>query len=221
MARVVITGGNRGIGLQLARLYAATGHDVVIGARQPPPVAVPQAGFAALDVADGASIERFAAALGAGPVDILINNAGIIGPARQSALDMDFDGFLETLVVNTLGPLRVTQALLPALRRSAGAKLAIISSQMGSMSAARSGHVAYRASKAAVNKVGQCLAADLAGEGVAIAMIHPGWVRTDMGGPGADIAPEESAEGIMRVIDALSPASSGRFWNYDGGEMAW
>jgi len=221
MALIVITGGNRGIGRELARLYAEGGDRVVLGVRKPeaagslPGTALP------LDVGDDGSAAAFAGLLEGEPIDVLINNAGVIGPDRQSALDADFAGFLDTLNVNTLGPLRVTQALLPNLRKAAGAKVAIVSSQMGSMSYAKSDHVAYRASKAAVNKVAQCLATDLAEEGIAVAALHPGWVRTDMGGPGADIAPEESAAGLKAVIDRLSPETTGRFWNYDGASLAW
>lgn len=218
---VVITGANRGIGLELARAYADAGYNLILGVRS----GVDQLEFAAeivpLDVRSDASVRAFAAALDGRTVDILINNAGIIGPERQAALDTDFDGFLETLNVNTLGPLRVTQALLPQLRRSAGAKVAIISSQMGSMSYARSDHVAYRASKAAANKVGQCLATDLAAEGIALALLHPGWVRTDMGGPNADLSPAESARWVKAVIDALTPATTGSFWDHDGATIAW
>jgi NAD(P)-dependent dehydrogenase (short-subunit alcohol dehydrogenase family) len=174
-----------------------------------------------LDVAEGDSVARFAAALGGRAVDILINNAGIIGPDRQSPLDTDFDGFIEVLKVNTVGPLRVTQALLPNLRRAERAKVVILTSRMGSLSYAKSNQIAYRASKAAANKVAQCLASDLAEERIAVAAVHPGWVRTDMGGPSADIAPEDSARGVKAVIDGLSVATTGRFWNFDGSQLAW
>ena len=120
-----------------------------------------------------------------------------------------------------LDPLAVSQALLPNLRLSDHGKILTVSSGMGSMSTTKSDHVAYRSAKAAVNKVAQCLATDLAEEGIAVAALHPGWVRTDMGGPGADIAPEESAAGLKAVIDRLSPETTGRFWNYDGASLAW
>ena len=221
MALVVITGGNRGIGLRLAKLYAEAGDQVVLGIRRPEDAPILPGTVLPLDVADGDAVERFAAALAGRAVDILINNAGIIGPDRQSALDTDFAGFMETLSVNTLGPLRVTQALLPNLRRAGQAKVVILTSRMGSLSYAKSNQIAYRASKAAANKVAQCLATDLAGEGISVAAVHPGWVRTDMGGSSADIAPEESARGIKAVIAALSPATTGRFWNFDGSSLSW
>lgn len=225
MATIVISGGNRGIGLHLAKLYAEAGDTVIIGTRRPETAQNIPAEILPLDVSDDASVSAFGAALAGRPVDILINNAGISGPERQSAFDMDFPGFLETLNINTLGPLRVTQALLPNLRaaREAGteAKVAIISSRMGSFIDAASNQIAYRASKTAVNKVAQGLTLDLSEEGISLAVLHPGWVRTDMGGANADIAPEESAQGIKAVIDQLSPDESGRFWNYDGSLLPW
>ena len=117
--------------------------------------------------------------------------------------------------------MRVTQALLPNLRAAPSAKVAILGSRMGSLSYAKSDQVAYRASKVAVHKVGQCLATDLEPLDIAVAVIHPGWVRTEMGGPGADISVAESAHGIKRVIDALTVRTTGRFWNYDGSTIAW
>jgi NAD(P)-dependent dehydrogenase (short-subunit alcohol dehydrogenase family) len=220
MATVVITGGNRGIGLELAHLYAAAGDQLILGVRRPQS-ADALGEIAPLDVADDLSVAAFAKALNNRPVDILINNAGIIGPNQQSALSTDFAGFLDVLNVNTLGPLRVTQALLPNLRQSKHAKMVVISSRMGSLSYSKSDRVAYRASKAAVNKLTQCLATDLAADNIAVAALHPGWARTDMGGPTADIAPEESARGLKAVIDGLSMAQSGQFLSYDGTVLAW
>jgi NAD(P)-dependent dehydrogenase (short-subunit alcohol dehydrogenase family) len=221
MTTVVITGGNRGIGLELARAYAGAGAEVVLGIRSPEAVPRVPVELHRLDVSDQSSVEAFAKSLEGRRLDILINNAGTFGPARQSSRDTDFEGFLDVLEVNTLGPLRVTQALLPNLRQSHAGKIAILSSSMGLSTSTKSDHVAYRASKAAVNKVAQCLATDLLEEGLAVAVFHPGWVRTDMGGPSADISPDESAQGVKRVIDRLSVATSGRFWNYDGSELAW
>lgn len=222
MRTVVITGGSRGLGLELARLYLAAGDRVVLGNRTPGGAAAETgADVRPLDVADAASVAAFARSLAGVPVDILINNAGIIGPQRQSSLDMDFEGFAETLAINTLGPLRVTQALLDNLRRAPSAKVAVLTSQMGSMSYAKSDRVAYRASKAAANKVAQCLATDLASEGIAVAALHLGWARTDMGGPHAAVDPVDSAKGLKAVIEALSVETTGRFWNYDGDQLDW
>jgi NAD(P)-dependent dehydrogenase (short-subunit alcohol dehydrogenase family) len=221
MSLVVITGGNRGIGLHLAGLYAEAGDQVVLGIRRPEDAPSLPGTVLPLDVGESGSVASFATALAGRSVDILINNAGVLGPDRQSALEMDFEGFIQTLNVNTLGPLRVTQALLPNLRSAEQAKVVILTSRMGSLSYAKSNRVAYRASKAAANKVTQCLATDLAQEEIAVAAVHPGWVRTDMGGPSADIAPEESALGVKAVIAGLSAAATGRFWNFDGSSLAW
>jgi len=224
MTTILITGGGRGIGLTLARAYVAAGATVIRALRDPAKAASDEPGLGEvlpLDVTDGGSVAALTESLHGRPIDILVNNAGVIGPERP-ALDTDFDDFLETLKVNTLGPLRVTQALLRNLRLSLNRPwVAIISSRLGSLSYAKSDSIAYRASKAAVNKVAQALATDLAPEGIAVASIHPGWVRTDMGGPGADIDPATSADGVRAVIDALTVANTGRFLNYDGAEMAW
>lgn len=223
MANIFITGGARGIGLELARAFAAAGDNVTVGVRDPAAAKdkIPFAQAVPLDVADTQSIDQLAYHLQGWTIDVLINNAGILGPERQTSTDMDYEGFLQTLVVNTMGPLRVTQALLANLRASAAPRLVVVTSKMGSLSYAKSDHVAYRASKAAANKVTQCLATDLAQEGIAVAAVHPGWVRSDMGGPHADIGTVESAAGIKKVIDGLSVEFTGRFWNYDGTELAW
>jgi len=219
---VVLTGASRGIGWQLARLYAEQGDRVIGGSRKRAEApASPSVEELVLNVTDSSSVEGFATALSGQPVDLLINSAGVIGPKTQSSLSMDFDGFAEALAVNTLGPLRVTQALLPNLRSASEPKIIILTSRMGSLSYAKSDRVAYRASKAAANKVVQCLATDLATEGIAVAAIHPGWARTELGGPEADLDPAESAEGVKSVADRLTLSTSGRFWNYDGTELAW
>ena len=221
MATIVIAGANRGIGLELAKQYAANGHEVIRGMRGVDQADPPFGTTIALDVSNDEGVALFAAGLGDKPIDLLIANAGVIGPERQSATDMDFDGFLSALDVNVLGPLRVVQAVLPNLRKAKDAKVAVISSMMGSMASSQSGHVAYRASKAAVNKVVQCLASDLAKEGIAVASLHPGWVRTDMGGTGAEIDVQTSAAGIRAVLDKLDTASTGRFWAYNGKQLDW
>ncbi|MBN8830718.1 MAG: SDR family oxidoreductase [Sphingomonadales bacterium] len=221
MATILITGANRGIGLELARQYDAEGHEVIRAMRGVDKADPLFGTTVALDVTDDESVMKMAAGLDDKPIDLLIANAGVIGPERQSSTDMDFPGFLDTLDANVLGPLRVIQALLPNLRMAPGAKVAVVSSRMGSMALKNSDSVAYRASKAAVNKVVQCLATDLAGEGIAVASLHPGWVRTDMGGPGADIDVSTSASGIRKVLDGLSVGNTGKFWAYDGEELAW
>ncbi|MBT2185755.1 SDR family oxidoreductase [Sphingobium nicotianae] len=221
MANILITGANRGIGLELARQYAADGHEV-IRAMRGVDKADPLFGTTiALDVTDEESIAKAVAGLDGEAIDLLINNAGIAGPTRQSATDMDFAGFQQVIDANVFGPLRVTQALLPNLRKARDAKVAVMSSRMGSLTLAQGGSVAYRTSKAAVNMAFKLLAGELKGDGIAVAMLHPGWVRTDMGGQGADIDVRTSAAGLRKVLDGLSVANTGSFWAYDGEVLPW
>jgi NAD(P)-dependent dehydrogenase (short-subunit alcohol dehydrogenase family) len=156
-----------------------------------------------------------------GPVDVLINNAGIYGPRdRQGAFGTDFAAWAEVLDVNTLGPLRVTQAFLPHLEQARG-KVCTVTSRMGSLAGDNSGAIAYRSSKAAVNKAMLVMATALKPKGIPVLLIHPGWVRTDMGGAGADITPEMSAAGILVRIDALTMARTGAFEDHSGQPIAW
>lgn len=220
--RVVITGANRGIGAALARQYAESGAEVIRAARGDDAADLGDAGRRVpLDVADAASVAALADGLAGQPIDLLIANAGIIGPDRQTCLDMDFDGFLQTLEVNVLGPLRVVQALLPNLRAASGAKVAVMSSILGSFQGPAYHQVAYCVSKAATNKLFQSLAAELAPEGIAVAALHPGWVRTAMGGDAAPLEPEQSAAGIRSVLDEFSIATTGKFLDYTGKELPW
>jgi NAD(P)-dependent dehydrogenase (short-subunit alcohol dehydrogenase family) len=224
MGTYLITGVGRGIGFELARVLLSRGDRVIGTVRNggaPAPGweearATKRFQLLTMDVRDEPSVRA-----AAGPIDVLINNAGVIGPQRQSTLDMDFDGFLETLAVNTLGPLRIVQAFLPNLRQAPGAKIVTISSRMGSLSYTKSDRIAYRASKAAVNKVMQGLSTDLAQEAIVAVSVHPGWVRTDMGGSGADIAPEESAAGLVSLIDRLTMADTGQFFDYRSERLAF
>jgi len=212
MTHLVVTGGNRGLGRALVEGALARGWAVTATSRGDPVPAGARARM--LDVTDLSAVARLAEGLA--PVDILINNAGIIGPARQSTLDTDFDGFARTLAVNTLAPLAVAQAVLPAM--GPGGRILSISSQMAWMGYAKSDRIAYRASKAALNKVMQGLATDLAPRGIAVALVDPGWLRTDMGGPEADLDPVTVAVGILTLAEGLTMARSGRFLRHDGSE---
>jgi NAD(P)-dependent dehydrogenase (short-subunit alcohol dehydrogenase family) len=226
MTAILITGAGRGIGRALAEDAIGRGWSVIGSVRDAETGKAMEAEFGVrfqalvFDVTDAAAIAKAARQLD-GPIDILINNAGVIGPDRQSTLDMAFDGFAETLAINVIAPLRIAQAFLPHLRRSAKPRLLNISSGMGSMSYAKSDHIAYRASKAALNKVTQGLATDLRRFGIAVAVINPGWVRTDMGGSGANVEPSASAKGILDIAEQMDLAQTGKFLTYDGSAMAW
>ncbi len=221
MTTYLITGCGRGVGLAMTRALLARG-DMVYGSIRggAAPLEHPQFKPLIFDVRDEAAIKAAAAGI-EGPVDVLVNNAGIIGPSTANALEMDFPGFADLLDVNVLGPLRVIHAFLPHLRRARAAKVMTVSSQMGGMTYPGSDRIAYRTSKAAVNKLMQGVAEDLAKEGIAMVVTHPGWVRTDMGGANAAIAPEESAAGLIKVMDALDVAHTGRFMNWDGSQRGW
>ncbi len=226
MTTILITGTGRGIGLELAKQALAKGWTVYGSARRPvtePEAQIcthPQFHELVFDVTDHEAVDAAAASIDR-PVDIVVNNAGVIGPDRQSTADMDFHGFAHTLTVNTLAPLKVAQAFTPHLKRGDNPRLVTVSSAMGSMSQAKSDRVAYRASKAAVNKICQALATDLRAAGICVIAVHPGWVRTDMGGSSADIAAEDSAGGLLRVIENLSMADTGRFFGWDGSPLEW
>jgi NAD(P)-dependent dehydrogenase (short-subunit alcohol dehydrogenase family) len=219
MPTVLITGCNRGIGLQLVNQLVARG-DTVIGVCRTPSEELQASGatvISGIDVGDGASMPDLKQAVGDQNVDVLINNAGIL---RGDALGkMDYDGMLEQFRVNTLGPLRVTETLLDNLAE--GSKVAIITSRVGSIEDNSSGgNYGYRASKTAVNMVGTNLMHDLRPQGIAVALLHPGLVATDMTG-GTGIDPGDSARGLIQRIDDLSLENSGGFWHAEGYELPW
>jgi NAD(P)-dependent dehydrogenase (short-subunit alcohol dehydrogenase family) len=227
MTTFLVTGASRGIGLALAEAIVARGDRVIATVRDPFRVpdflkTAPAAQLAVigLNVTDAASLRRAAESVRE-PVDVLVNNAGISPKGAQNALDMDPALFAETMAVNVLAPLKVTAAFLPHLRRSARPRVATISSQMGASVYPGSDRLAYRISKAAVNKAMQGLATDLKPEGIPVAAIHPGWVRTDMGGPSASLSPAESAAGCLAVIDGLTMERSGGFYRWDGTVHPW
>jgi NAD(P)-dependent dehydrogenase (short-subunit alcohol dehydrogenase family) len=221
---IVITGANRGIGLELARQARARGAQVIATARRPAEareLARRDLRVEQLEVTDAASVARFARALGKQPVDLLINNAGI-GVAHSPLEQLDVESLIPFFQVNTLGPLRVTQALLPNLRAGREKKLVHMTSLMGSIADNTSGDAyAYRASKAALNIIAKSMSIDLAPEGFICVVAHPGWVRTDMGGADAPLSVEVSAAGLLRVIDGLGPEHNGKFLGHEGDELPW
>ena len=213
MTHVLVTGCNRGIGRALAEAAVKRGWQVTGTARTD--FELPGVEVLACEMTD---IKGVAAVFdGLRPLDILINNAGIYGPDSQ-AFGMDYGGFAEVLAVNSIAPLAVTEACLPALRAQAGSRVLSISSQMSFMGYKKSTRLAYRASKAALNKVMQGVATDLEHEGIASVLIDPGWVRTDMGGPSADETPGAVARGILDVAERVTVAETGKFFRFTGEE---
>lgn len=224
MPTVLITGANRGLGLEFARQYAADGWRVLATSRGPMPDQMPPGDIVhqPLDVGDFDAVDRLAGMLSDTPIDLLINNAGIMGPRGLTVETMDFDAWANVLHVNSLAPFKVIQAFLPHLRAGTGRKIANLTSKMGSMGDNGSGgSYIYRSSKAALNAHLKSLAIDLAGEGIMLAILHPGWARTDMGGAGGLIDAYTSVAGMRTVINLMGPTESGRFFAYDGKEIPW
>jgi NAD(P)-dependent dehydrogenase (short-subunit alcohol dehydrogenase family) len=221
---VLITGANRGIGLELARQYAADGWQVIGTARRPDAAKDLEAldvQIVQLDVADQASVDRMSEELNDQAIDVLINNAGILSTMR-SISEIDFEVFNQVLAVNTVGPIRVTQALLPNLRAGKMKKIINTSSIAGSISRrTRGGPYGYSESKAALNMFTRSLAAELKPEGFICIVIHPGWVQTDMGGANARVTVADSASGIRNVIANLTTEGSGEFWTFEGEQLPW
>ncbi len=225
MTTILITGAGRGIGFELARQSVDKGWNVIgsvrtVEAQRELAQKLPQMAVLNFDVTDHKAIEKVANAFHS-PIDVLVNNAGVIGPHVQSTFDMDFDGFAETMAINVMAPLKITQVFLPLLKQGNNPRLVNISSKMGRMEFAASDRIAYRASKAALNKVTQGLATDLKEDGITCIAMHPGWVQSDMGGAGADITPEQSASGILRVIQSVTFEDSGKFIDWDGMTRPW
>jgi NAD(P)-dependent dehydrogenase (short-subunit alcohol dehydrogenase family) len=217
----VVTGANRGIGLALTSLLKRRGYDVVAACRSGSPALTELSASVVdgVDVAEQAGIGKLAAALAGRDIDLLINNAGIL--RWETGLDqLDFEAVREQFEVNALGPLRVTQALRGRLRK--GSKVALITSRMGSIGDNSSGGTyGYRMSKAALNMAGKSLAHDLKGAGIAVAVLHPGMVKTEMIAGHGQIEPEDAARGLLARIDALTLENSGGFWHQNGEVLPW
>jgi NAD(P)-dependent dehydrogenase (short-subunit alcohol dehydrogenase family) len=227
MTTVVVTGASRGIGLEMCRRFAERGDRVIAGARDPAG-ATKLAALArahtnlsvhALDVAREPSIRAFAASLSGAPVDLLVNNAGI-GGDRGRLPDANLSDWRAVLETNALGPVLLTQCLLPNLRAGAGKKVVHVTSRMGSVTdRPAGGYYAYRMSKAALNMASLCMAVDLKADRIVSIVLNPGWVATDMGGSSARVSVEDSVAGMIRVIDGLTPKDSGRALHYDGTDI--
>ncbi len=221
MATAVITGANRGLGLEMAKQYAADGWDVIGTAREPEKAAelaaVDGVTVIQLDVAKDASVEQFASEIGDRPVDLFINNAGILGPS-----ELDRDQWLDLFNVNVIGPVSLATALRDNVAKSDKRKMVVISSQVGSIAENESGSMLYyRASKAAVNQAWRSLAQQWRNCGLTLVVLNPGWVQTDMGGENAELTPRESVAGMRSVIDGLGPDQNGKFYDYGGREIPW
>ena len=227
MPSVLITGANRGLGLEFTRQYAADGWRVFAACRDPAgarDLAAVEGDVSAetLGVDDGPQVAALANKLSGQPIDVLINNAGIYGPNDVIRDTVDYDAWGQVFRTNTMSPLAVSAAFAVHVAQSGQKKIITLSSIMGSIAENNSsGDFIYRSSKAAVNAVMKSLAGDLKSEGITVAVLHPGWVRTDMGGPDAAIEAPESVTGMRAVIAGLKESDSGRFLNYDGKEIPW
>jgi NAD(P)-dependent dehydrogenase (short-subunit alcohol dehydrogenase family) len=228
----LVTGSNRGLGLAWVRQFAREGWRVYATCRQPeqadelqalaeknPAVSIHQ-----LDVTQPEQIHGLARELGGQPIDILVNNAGVyFEKFKQEQLDtIDYGAWQATFEVNTLGAVRVTEGFIGNVARSERHLVVAISSDMGSISRIESGgSYAYRSSKAALNAAMKGVALELRPQGIGVLLLHPGWVRTRMGGPDASLLPAESVAGMRKIIEHFTPVDSGSFFRYDGEQLPW
>jgi NAD(P)-dependent dehydrogenase (short-subunit alcohol dehydrogenase family) len=232
MQRALITGSNRGLGLEWVRQCAGRGWRVFATCRDPDS-AVDLRDLAdqdssvslhRLDVTDASQIDDLAESLRDERIDLLVNNAGVYFErwGQDSVGSIRYEDWEETFRVNTLGPMRVTEALLPQFVRSERPLVLAITSHMGSIADIDSPRdYAYRSSKAALNAAMRGLAHELKGRGIGVLLLHPGWVRTRMGGASAPIGPEESVRGMLALVDGYAPNLSGGFFRFDGTRMPW
>ncbi len=226
MPTALVTGANRGIGLEFVRQYAADGWRVHAACRNPDKAKELKAVAGdvqvhRLDVTNAGQRAALARSLGDEALDLLINNAGVGGP-DDSFGRTDEQAWLETLHINAIAPVRVAEQLVNHVARSRLKLLVSITSKMGSIADNSSGDsYAYRTSKAALNMAAKSMAVDLEPRGIIVVVFHPGWVKTDMGGSGAPITAKESVESLRSKIATLRPADSGKFFNYDGRPLPW
>ncbi len=236
MPTILITGANRGLGLEFVRQYLGAGYDVIATCRKPEAAeelnALSGSGSSlevvAMDMMDFASIEAAANAIGSRPIDILLNNAGVFGPKpkadgdmRQNFGQLDYQLWADILRVNTMAPLKMAETFLENVMAGSERKLITISSLVASITEGGPGLYIYRTSKTALNMAMATLARDLEGSNVIVALFNPGWVRTDMGGSAAVLGVEESIRSVRKVIAGLSVKDSGSFIDYDGRRLPW
>ena len=228
-ASILVTGANRGLGLEFARQYAAEGYRVFATARTPadaPELAAlakqyPQLSVHWLAVDAAQSVAALVRELDGQPLDIVLNNAGVGGPKQQRLGQIDYDGMLQTLHVNAVAPLRLAEALLDNVARGERKLIAALTSGMGSIADSGGGSYAYRASKAALNMNYHNLAIDLKERGIIAVVINPGWVQTDMGGTHAPLTAQASVSAMRAIFAKLTLAESGQFLDYKGGTWPW
>lgn len=226
MPTVLITGANRGIGLEFARQYAAEGWRVHAACRTPAKADKLRklAGDVVvhrLDVRKSAQVSALAGTLAGEPIDLLLNNAGIAARGRDKFGGVDFAVWEDVLRVNTLAPVRLAEAFADHVARSERKLMVALSSRMGSISENGSGNIAYRSSKAALNAAMRVLAKELGGRGITVVVFHPGWVRTDMGTLVAPVSAKKSVRGMRTVIEGLTPKDSSKFFDYQGQQVPW
>lgn len=227
MPTLLVTGANRGLGLELARVYAAAGWAVRATARDPGKAKDLLAldgdvEVHRLDIADRAQVREIAEAFDGVPIDLLVNNAGVNMTDHTSLDDLDYEGWQADFAVNTVAPLRLSAALAGNVLASDRKTIAFMSSRAGSITSnIAGGRYRYRTTKAALNAAVRSLALDLLPRGAICVAVHPGWARTDMGGPAATLAPAESASWLKTLFDRLEPHHTGHFLNYDGTELPW
>ena len=230
MSTILVTGANRVIGLEFVQQYLERGAQVIATYREVGSsdalMGLSEESSALdtlnLDVASDESMKAFSAQLGSRPVDIFINNAGVYGPRDSNFGNVDEANWIPALRINTLAPLMLTQLIIENLRRGESKKLLYVTSKMGSIEDNKGGgSYVYRSSKAALNAVVKSISVDLANDGMRVALLHPGWVRTDMGGPNALIDAKTSVSGMIQVIEGLDEPSSGGFFNYNGDRIPW
>ncbi len=223
MSTLLITGANRGIGLELAKQYQASGHQVIAVCRQSSDELDKIKGIrveAGIDVTHGDDLEALAKRLEGVELDVLINNAGLLVGSSLVGIEQELDAYRQQFEINTLAPLRVTSALLGSLK--AGSKVIIITSRMGSVADNTSGgQFAYRISKAGVNSAGVSLAHELKPKGIAVGLLHPGYVKTGMTQHTGHIEPDEAAANLMERIEELDMASTGSFRHANGDPLPW
>jgi len=216
MPTVLITGASRGIGRALADQYESDGWNVIRTCRSPA-----HDGEIALDVANPQQVRDVAEHLSGTPIDVLINNAGVIGQRDAAIGNIDYDQWEETFRINTLAPIRVAEALAENVSASEKRVMVFVSSVMGSIARNGGGHYLYRSTKAALNAAMVSLSMELEPRGVICISMHPGWVRTDMGGPTAAVSVPDSAAGIRNVVSGLGRQDNGCFYDYTGAEIPW